>query len=50
VLLGEGSDFIPVMLYEWRSLTPAQREAVAAQKDAYEAAWMPGGRCIARAT
>ena len=33
VLLGSGSDFIPVMLYEWRSLTPEQREVVAAQKD-----------------
>ena len=41
VLLGEGSDFIPVMLYEWRSLTPEQRALVSAQKDAYEAAWMP---------
>lgn len=49
VLLGEGSDFIPVMLYEWRSLTPAQREAVAAQKDAYEAAWMPALRALHRA-
>lgn len=39
VLLGPDSDFIPVMLYEWRCLTPAQREAVLALKNAYEAPW-----------
>jgi hypothetical protein len=26
VLLGEGSDFIPVMLFEWRSLDAAQQQ------------------------
>lgn len=40
-LLGPRSDFIPVMLYEWRSLTAEQRERIAAIKDAYEAQWMP---------
>lgn len=49
VLLGPGSDFIPVMLYEWRSLTPEQRRDVGAQKDAYEAAWMPALRALHRA-
>ncbi len=39
VLLGPDSDFIPVMLYEWRSLNAAQREAVVALKNRYEAAW-----------
>ena len=39
VLLGPGSDFIPVMLYEWRSLTPAQRAAIAKLQRDYEAAW-----------
>jgi AcrR family transcriptional regulator len=39
VLLGPGSDFIPVMLYEWRSLTPAQRAAIATLQRDYEAAW-----------
>lgn len=39
VLLGPDSDFIPVMLYEWRSLTAAQREAVVALKNSYEAPW-----------
>lgn len=41
VLLGPDSDFIPVMLYEWRSLAPAQRKAITELKDNYEAAWMP---------
>ncbi len=41
ILLGPRSGFIPVMLYEWRSLTPAQRKGIARVKDAYEAAWMP---------
>jgi len=39
VLLGPGSDFIPVMLYEWRSLTPAQRAGIASLQRDYEAAW-----------
>jgi TetR/AcrR family transcriptional regulator, cholesterol catabolism regulator len=39
ILLGPGSDFIPVMLYEWRSLTPSQRAAIAALQRDYEAAW-----------
>jgi len=41
ILLGPASGFIPVMLYEWRSLTAAQKKAVSQIKDAYEAAWMP---------
>lgn len=49
VLLGPDSDFIPVMLYEWRSLTPEQRQDITAQKDAYEAAWMPALRALHRA-
>jgi AcrR family transcriptional regulator len=39
VLLGAGSDFIPVMLYEWRSLSVAQRAGIAKLQRAYEAAW-----------
>jgi AcrR family transcriptional regulator len=39
VLLGPGSDFIPVMLYEWRSLTPAQRADIARLQREYEATW-----------
>ena len=41
ILLGPRSGFIPVMLYEWRSLTAAQKKGVSEIKDAYEAAWMP---------
>lgn len=41
VLLGADSDFIPVMLYEWRRLDADQAVEVTALKDAYEAAWVP---------
>lgn len=41
VLFGPEGDFIPVMLYEWRSLTLAQRASIAQAKAAYEAQWMP---------
>jgi TetR/AcrR family transcriptional regulator, cholesterol catabolism regulator len=41
VLLGPGSDFIPVMLYEARSLTAKQRASLAALRSAYEAPWDP---------
>jgi TetR/AcrR family transcriptional regulator, cholesterol catabolism regulator len=35
----DGRDFIPVMLYDWRSLTPANRRRVIALKDRYDALW-----------
>jgi len=38
-LCDEGNDFIPVMLYDWRSLTPANRRRVIALKDSYDALW-----------
>lgn len=41
VLLGPDSDFIPVMLYEWRRLVPAQIGEITALKNGYEAAWVP---------
>ena len=41
ILLGPGSDFIPVMLYEWRSLTAEQRQRIASLKNDYEAPWLP---------
>jgi len=40
-LHGPGRDFIPVMLYESRSLTPRQRNGIADLQREYEAAWMP---------
>jgi TetR/AcrR family transcriptional regulator, cholesterol catabolism regulator len=41
VLLGPDSDFIPVMLYEWRSLSEAQQSAITQLRQAYEAPWAP---------
>lgn len=49
VLLGPNSDFIPVMLYEWRSLTPEQRVEVTQLKDTYESVWIPVLRALHRA-
>jgi TetR/AcrR family transcriptional regulator, cholesterol catabolism regulator len=46
VLLGPDSDFIPVMLYEWRSLSDAQRVEVKHLKDRYEAVWVPVLRAL----
>ena len=40
-LLGPGRDFIPVMLYEGRSLNSRQRAAIARLQREYEAAWVP---------
>ncbi len=41
VLLNPESDFIPVMLYEWRSLTPQQQSTMATLQREYEAVWLP---------
>ena len=41
VLLGAGQDFIPVMLYEARSITPRQRAYLAQLQGRYEAVWVP---------
>lgn len=41
VLLGAGNDFVPVMLYEWRSLNRADQKALALLIADYEALWMP---------
>jgi TetR/AcrR family transcriptional regulator, cholesterol catabolism regulator len=41
VLLGPESDFIPVMLYEARSITPRQRTMLAELQSRYEAPWTP---------
>ena len=41
VLLGPGSDFIPVMLYESRSITAKQRATLAGLQHEYEAPWTP---------
>ncbi|MFP5466530.1 MAG: TetR family transcriptional regulator [Gammaproteobacteria bacterium] len=41
VLLGPDSDFIPVMLYEWRHLSEEQRQEIDHLKVDYEAPWVP---------
>jgi TetR/AcrR family transcriptional regulator, cholesterol catabolism regulator len=38
-ILEEGSDFIPVLLHDWRSLTPANRRRIVELKDRYDALW-----------
>jgi AcrR family transcriptional regulator len=38
-ILEDGSDFIPVLLYDWRSLSSANRRRVVALKDRYDALW-----------
>jgi AcrR family transcriptional regulator len=38
-LLGPGQDFIPVLLYEWRSLEAAARPRIIALQRRYESAW-----------
>lgn len=40
-LLGPGNDFVPVMLYEHRSLKRSQRTTLAQLQARYEAAWTP---------
>jgi TetR/AcrR family transcriptional regulator, cholesterol catabolism regulator len=39
VILEDGNDFIPVLLYEWRSLSEANRRRIVALNDRYDAAW-----------
>lgn len=48
VLHGPHADFIPVMLYEWRSLSSVQRQEIAAIKAAYEACWAPALEALHR--
>ncbi len=40
-LLGPGNDFVPVMLYESRSLSAAQRSSLASLQAQYESTWTP---------
>jgi len=40
-ILEEGNDFIPVLLYDWRSLTDANRRRVITLHDKYDALWQP---------
>jgi len=48
-ILAPGQDFIPVLLYEWRSLEPKSRPRVVALQRRYEAVWRRSWRnCNAR--
>ena len=38
-LLSPGQDFVYVMLYEWRALSPEGQLRIVAAKDRYEALW-----------
>ncbi|MEC5160679.1 TetR/AcrR family transcriptional regulator [Janthinobacterium sp. CG_S6] len=38
-VLGDGHDFIPVLLYDWRSLSPELREGIVALRDRYDRVW-----------
>jgi TetR/AcrR family transcriptional regulator, cholesterol catabolism regulator len=38
-ILEEGNDFIPVLLYDWRSLSAANRRRIVALKDRYDTLW-----------
>lgn len=49
VLLGPGSDFIPVMLYESRSITARQRALLAKLQSDYESVWEPVLQALAQA-
>ena len=42
-VLGEGHDFIPVLLYDWRALSPELQARVIALKDRYDEIWQ---QCI----
>lgn len=38
-VLAEGHDFIPVLLYDWRALSPELRAGIVALRDRYDALW-----------
>jgi AcrR family transcriptional regulator len=38
-ILDDARDFVPVLHYEWRALTPANRRRILALKDRYDALW-----------
>lgn len=48
-ILEDGNDFIPVLLYDWRSLTPGNRRRVIALRDRYDALWQKMLDDLARA-
>jgi TetR/AcrR family transcriptional regulator, cholesterol catabolism regulator len=49
IVLGEGHDFIPVLLYDWRCLTPELRQRVQRLRDRYDQLWQDVVRELAAA-
>jgi hypothetical protein len=45
---GPGSDFIPVLLYDWRSLPEAEQRRIVAWRDQYDAAWQSALQALRR--
>jgi hypothetical protein len=41
ILHDEGSEFIAVLLYDWRSLPPEYKQEIIQVKDRYDALWQP---------
>lgn len=41
ILHDEGSEFIAVLLYDWRSLPPEYKQEIIEVKDRYDALWQP---------
>ncbi|MES2152965.1 MAG: TetR/AcrR family transcriptional regulator [Pseudomonadota bacterium] len=39
IVLGEGHDFVPVLIYDWRSLSPGLQAGIVALKDRYDQLW-----------
>lgn len=38
-ILGEGHDFIPVLIYDWRALSPELQQRIIGLKDRYDERW-----------
>jgi TetR/AcrR family transcriptional regulator, cholesterol catabolism regulator len=45
---GPGSDFIPVLLYDWRSLPEAEQRRIVAWRDQYDTAWQSAFEALRR--
>lgn len=48
-ILEHGGDFVPVLLYEWRSLSDESRAEIVMMKDRYEAIWQKAVKDLKRA-
>ena len=48
-ILEHGGDFVPVLLYEWRSLSDDSRAEIVMMKDRYEAIWQKAVKDLKKA-